>query len=79
MAKKIKISAYQKLKANNLQLEQDIYKLLRGEFSEKLSVEMKWKTKFKGDDMIWLGDLNQSNTNCTFDGFISKITNGKKD
>lgn len=55
-----KLSAYQKLKAENLKLKQDIYVLTMLGESEKgedifkvLSVKLKWDMTFKLEKIIW--------------------------
>lgn len=58
-----KLSAYQKLKAENQRLKQDIYALIRHENSDKprelinfISVKIRWEMRFKLDDAVWYGE-----------------------
>ena len=52
-----RISAYQKLKQENLKLKQDIYNLVMNEHSEiGLTVKLRYKLKFDNDKIIWNGE-----------------------
>jgi hypothetical protein len=57
-----KLTAYQKLKEENLKLKQDIYKLVMLENSNKLDelmdclgTKIKWDLRFKLEEKIWSG------------------------
>ena len=58
---KKKLNSYQKLKAENLALKQDLYALVmwddpstdNPEFLKKFAVKLKWKTQFNTEHMIW--------------------------
>jgi hypothetical protein len=63
-----KISSYQKLKAENLKLKQDIYVLLRLENSERpedmikyFGVKVNWDMLFKLEDQVWNGSSSFKN------------------
>lgn len=49
---KTKKSSYQKLKDENLSLRQDLYKIVKGTFTEKVETEVKWKTVFDMVDVV---------------------------
>lgn len=60
-----KLSAYQKLKAENLKLKQDIYKLVMLEHSEKVNdvmdytgTKIKWTMRFRLENTVWGGSTN---------------------
>jgi len=49
-----KISAYQKLKAENLQLKRDIASILgKNGFIKEQETKMKWETKFDLEKIVW--------------------------
>lgn len=59
---KKKLSAYKKLKAENLKLKQDIYALIEFETArtpddmlEYFSVKTKWSMRFELEKQIWAG------------------------
>ena len=61
-----KLSAYQKLKAENLRLKQDIYKLVMLENSGKINdimeyagTKTKWTMRFRFEDIVWSGSTNR--------------------
>jgi len=63
---------YEKTKAENKELKQDIYNLIRKENEvEGMTVKMRWKMVFDTDDMIWFGD--STNTGGKFQGLLSQI------
>ncbi len=60
-----KLSAYQKLKAENLKLRQDIYALIGFESArtpsdmiEYFSVKTKWSMRFELEKQMWAGSPN---------------------
>lgn len=60
-----KLSAYQKLKAENLKLKQDIYKLVMLEDSDKVNdvmdytdTKIKWTISFRLEKIVWEGSTN---------------------
>ena len=64
---------YEKIKAENKELKQDIYNLIRKEnWAESIAVESRWKMVFDTNDMIMLG--NATNTDGKFQGFFSQIS-----
>ena len=64
---------YEKTKAENKELKQDIYNLIRKENEvEGITVKMRWKMVFDTDDMIWFGDATK--TDNKFEGFLSQIS-----
>ena len=63
---------YEKTKAENKDLKQDIYNLIRKENEvEGMTVKMRWKMVFDTEDMIMFGDATE--TNGKFEGFLSQI------
>ena len=58
---KTKLSAYQKLKAENLKLRQDIHTILRGDFESKLIISTQWNMQFNLEDIVW-GKYQQTPT-----------------
>lgn len=57
-----KLTAYQKLKEENLKLKQDIYKLVMLENSDKvedvmdyMGTKTKWDLRFRIEEKIWSG------------------------
>jgi len=64
---------YEKTKAENKELKQDIYNLIikENEF-EGMTVKMRWKMVFDTDDMIWFGDATK--TDNKFQGLLSQIS-----
>ncbi len=50
-----KLTSYQKLKAENLALKEDIYTLVQGQWLPKLETESKWKMVFKTEAYIMAG------------------------
>jgi len=70
--KKIK-EKYKLLKAENKNLRQDIYDLIRKENEEEgIVVKMRWNMLFNAEDMVWMGGEN--NTETKFQGFLSQIS-----
>jgi hypothetical protein len=64
---------YDKTKAENKELKQDIYNLIRKENKvEGLTVKMRWEMAFDMDDMIWFG--NATKTDGKFKGLLSQIS-----
>jgi hypothetical protein len=64
---------YDKTKAENKQLKEDIYNLIRKENEvEGLTVKMRWKMAFYIDDMILFGDSTK--TDGKFEGLLYEIT-----
>ena len=64
---------YEKTKAENKELKQDIYSLIRKENEvEGMTVKMRWKMVFDTEDMIMFGDA--TNTNSQFQGLLSQIS-----
>lgn len=64
---------YEKTKAENKELKQDIYNLIRKENEvEGLTVKMRWKLVFDMEDMIWTGDA--TNIDNKFQGLLSQIS-----
>jgi Txe/YoeB family toxin of Txe-Axe toxin-antitoxin module len=64
---------YEKIKAENKELKQDIYNLIRKENEvEGMTVKMRWKIAFDTDDMIWFGDSTK--TGDKFQGLFSQIS-----
>lgn len=69
-----KLSAYQKLKAENLKLKQDIYVLTQLEKSNKIndvmsyfSVKTQWDMRFELENIIWGGaKTSQTQPKCFF-------------
>ncbi len=48
---------YEEIKAENKELKQDIYNLIRKEDEvEGITVKMYWEMSFKEDDMVMVGD-----------------------
>ena len=64
---------YEKNKAENKELKQDIYNLVRKENEvEGMTVKMRWKIAFDTEDMIMFGDA--TNTDGRFQGLLSQIS-----
>lgn len=64
---------YEKTKAENKELKQDIYNLVRKENQvEGITVKMRWEMVFDTEDMIMYGDA--TNTDGKFQGLLSKIS-----
>ena len=64
---------YEKTKAENKELKQDIYNLVRKENEvEGVAVKIRWKIVFDTEDMIMFGDA--TNTDDKFQGVLSKIS-----
>ena len=63
---------YEKIKAENKELKQDIYNLIRKENEvEGITVKIRWNMIFDTDDMIWLGDATK--TDDKFQGMLHEI------
>lgn len=64
---------YEKTKAENKELKQDIYNLIRKENKvEGIVVKIRWKMIFDIEDMIMLGDATR--TDGKFQGLLSRIS-----
>jgi hypothetical protein len=64
---------YEKIKAENKDLKQDIYNLIRKENEvEGITVKIRWKMVFDINDMIWFGDATK--TDGKFQGLFSQIS-----
>lgn len=64
---------YEKTKAENKELKQDIYNLVRKENEvDGMIVKMRWKMVFDTEDMIMYGDA--TNTESKLQGLLSKIS-----
>lgn len=64
---------YEKIKAENKELKQDIYNLIRKENKiEGITAKMRWKMVFDTDDMIWFGDATK--TDGKFQGLLSQMS-----
>jgi hypothetical protein len=64
---------YEKTKAENKELKQDIYNLIRkGNEVEGIAVKIHWKMVFDTDDVIWFG--NATETDGKFQGLPSQIS-----
>lgn len=70
MTKPKKLTSYQKLKAKteeeksrNTSLQQDIYHILRGNFTNKSMATTKWNHIFDQEEIIWHGDTSYTITN----------------
>ena len=64
---------YEKTKAENKELKQDIYNLIRKENEvEGMTVKIHWKMVFDTEDMIMFGDATK--TDNKFQGFLSQIS-----
>ena len=64
---------YEKIKAENKELKQDIYNLIRKENEvEGMTVKMRWKMIFDTDDMIWHGDATKKDDK--FQGMFYQIS-----
>ena len=63
---------YEKTKAENKELKQDIYNLIIKENEvEGMTVKMRWEMIFDTEDMIMFGDATK--TDGKFKGFLSQI------
>ena len=63
---------YEKIKARNKELEQDIYNLIRKENeADGMSTKVRWSMIFDTEDMLMRGDGNK--TDNKFQGFLSQI------
>ena len=68
-----KLSGYQKIKADNLALKEDIHRILKGNFKDKLLATTKWNAVFDTENMIMAGShwsVREGN------GIWSQIKNG---
>ena len=64
---------YEEIKAENKELKQDIYNLIRKENEiEGRTVKMHWKMAFDTEDIIMFGDATK--TDGKFTGFLSQIS-----
>ena len=64
---------YEKTKAENKELKEDIYNLIIKENqSEGITVKMKWKMVYDTEDMIIFGDATK--TDGKFQGLLSQIS-----
>ena len=64
---------YEKTKAENKELKQDIYNLIRKENEVGgMTVKMRWKMVFDTNDMIWSGDATKIDNN--FQGLLFQIS-----
>jgi len=64
---------YEKTKAENKELKQDIYNLIRKENEvEGMAVKIRWNIAFDTDDMIMFGDATK--TDDKLQGFLSQIS-----
>ena len=64
---------YEKTKAENKELKQDIYNLVRKENQDEgMTVKMRWKMVFDTEDMIMFGDA--TNTDNQLQGLLSQIS-----
>lgn len=64
---------YEKTKAENKELKQDIYNLVKKENEvEGVAVKMRWKMVFDTEDMIMFGDA--TGTDGEFKGLLSQIS-----
>jgi hypothetical protein len=60
---------YDTIKAENKQLKQDIYNLIRKENQiEGLNAKIRWELEFQMNDIIWFGDVNK--TDSKFEGLL---------
>lgn len=64
---------YEKTKAENKELKQDIYNLIRKENEvEGMTVKIRWNIILDIEDMIWFGDVTK--TDGKFQGLHSLIS-----
>jgi hypothetical protein len=64
---------YEKTKAENKELKQDIYNLVRkANQAEGITVKMRWKMIFDTDEIIMFGDATK--TDGKFQGLLSQIS-----
>jgi hypothetical protein len=52
------MTSYQKLKAENARLSQEIQTLIEGEVIDKMLIESKWKARFNLERALMSGDSN---------------------
>lgn len=73
------MTSYQKLKAENEKLKQDIYNLVRHENDMKgIEIKMKYKIQFDNTDIMWQGSFVTGDL-TKFNGIISSMNfNGKQ-
>jgi hypothetical protein len=70
-----RLSAYQKLKAENEKLKQDIYNLVRNaDKMEGTQTRMRYEMQYKMSDAVWFGDAAKSSTQ--FNGILGCLSNG---
>ena len=63
---------YEKTKAENKELKQDIYNLIRKENEvDGMTVKMRWEMVFDTEDVIMFGDASKTDVN--FQGLLSQI------
>jgi hypothetical protein len=63
---------YDKTKAENKKLKQDIYNLVRKENGvEGIAIKMRWEMVFDTEDMVTFGDVTKTDGN--FQGLFSQI------
>ena len=68
---------YEKTKAKNKELKQDIYNLIRKENEiEGMIVRIHWEMVFDTEDMIWFGDATK--TDDKLQGLLSQISTNPK-
>ena len=64
---------YERTKAENKELKQDIYNLIRKENEvEGMTAKMRWEMVFDKNDMIWFGGAIK--TDGEFQGLLSQIS-----
>ena len=70
-----RLSAYQKLKAENEKLKHDIYNLVRNaDKMDGIQTKMKYEMQYKVGDAVWFGDATKSPTK--FSGIFECLSNG---
>lgn len=69
-----RLSAYQKLKAENEKLKKDIYNLVRNaDKMDGIQTKVKYEMQYKMSDAVWFGDTTK--TPMQFSGILGCLSN----
>jgi hypothetical protein len=70
-----RLSAYNKLKAENEKLKHDIYNLVRNvDKTDGIQTKMRYEMQYKMSDAVWYGDVIKGPTQ--FSGILGCLSNG---